>query len=297
MPAIASGIPVVYLDPASPWLHEIGAVPGGMHLRAGAIARVNLRYDDTPAKLVYDEEYEAVLPALAQIPDGRSFVDVDYDDRDLLADAPVGAVYGFVPAEAKTKTFWNALQKALVDELARTKTTQIFVNTDLKTYARVGETQEAFEARCVEVAGDHADAAMAALRTKYETKLNAARQKVTAAQITANHHQQEYNSNFGLGATVGSVLTGMLGGRRSGSALAADARRERAARAKADASAAKVGAANEAVVMLEQQLNDEIVGIDDAWRAKAANITTKDIPLSKSDITVTDFRLVWIPVA
>ena len=297
MPAVASGVPSVYLDPATPWLAQIDAVSGGLHLRAGAIARVNLRYDDAKAAVVYDEEYEAVLPTLAQIPDGRSFVDVDYDDRDLVTTAPAGAVYGLIPSEAKTKTYWTALQRALVEELARSKTSEIMVNLELKTYARVGESPEDFQARCAVVAGEFADKAMATLRSKYETKLATARNKASDAQITATQYQQELDSNFGLGATVTSVLGSMLGGRRSRSSMAADARREKSMRAKTDAAAAKAGAATNAVTLLEQQLNDEIVAIDAEWDEKAKNITTKPITLSKSDVTVTDFRLVWIPVA
>ena len=297
MPAIAAGVPIVYLDPATPWLSEVGAVSGGLHLRAGAVARVNLRFDDAKADVVYDEEYEAVLLPLAQVPDGRSFVDVDYDDRDLVPSAPVGVVYGLIPAEAKNKTYWNALQRALVDELARSKSSEIMVNLPLKTYARVGESREEFQARCETVAGEFADKAMAALRSKYETKLATARGKASDAQITATQYQQELDSNFGLGATVTSVLGSMLGGRRSRSSMAADARREKAMRAKTDAAASKAGAATNAVTLLEQQLNDEIVAIDAEWAEKAKDITTKPITLSKNDITVTDFRLVWIPVA
>jgi len=297
MPTMASGVPVAFLDPAAPWLHEVGGVPGGMRLRAGAIARVHLRYDDEPAKLVHDEEYEAVLVPLAQVPDGRAFVAVDYDDRDLVDTPPVGAVYGIVHADVKTKSYWTSLQRALVDELVRSRTTEILVNPTLKVYSRVGESQEEFSARCATVAGEMADKELAKLRTKYEAKLATARQKASAAQVTAAQHQAELEANFGLAATVTSVLGGVLGGRRGRSSIVADARRETAARTKADASAAKAGVALTAVQALEQQLADEVVAVDDEWRQKASDITTKEIPLEKTDVRVLDFRCVWVPVA
>ena len=62
-PSAAAGVLVAHLDPAAPWAGQIGAVPGRVH-RAAAIARVQLRYDDTAADLVHDEEYEAVLMPL-----------------------------------------------------------------------------------------------------------------------------------------------------------------------------------------------------------------------------------------
>lgn len=297
MPAVAPGIPVAYCDPATPWLGEVGGVGGGQHLRGAAVARVNLRYDDKPTQVLHDEEYEAVLMPLPQIPDGRSFVAVDYDDRDLIPTAPVGAVYELIPGEAKSKTYWTALQKALVDELVRSKTAEIFANTELKAYSRIGESQEDFVSRCTLLAGEQADKALAAMRAKYETKLAAARGKATDAQITANQIAQELDSNYGLGATVGTVLGGLLGARKTRAQMAADAKREKAMRAKADAAVAKAQVANSAVMQLEQQLNDELLALDAEWAEKAKNVTTKPITLAKSDITVTDFRLVWIPVA
>jgi len=42
MPAIAAGVPVAYVDPAAPWLAAVGGVPGGQHLRAAAVARVDV---------------------------------------------------------------------------------------------------------------------------------------------------------------------------------------------------------------------------------------------------------------
>ncbi|MFN8168261.1 MAG: hypothetical protein U0S36_05705 [Candidatus Nanopelagicales bacterium] len=296
MPAIAAGVPVSYFDPAAPWLPAVGGVPGGQHLRAAAVARVDLTFDEG-TEVVSTEEYEAVLMPLAQVPDPRLFVAVDYDDRDFVAAAPAGVVYGLVPNEAKTKTYWTSLQKSLVAELVRAKTTEVMVNTDLKAMQRPGETREQFVARCRTLVDAAADKQMTALRSKYESKLITARAKATDAQINAQVLQQEYDANYGLAATGISVLGSLLGGRRSRSSMAADARRQSAANAKAGAAAQKAQLAGQAVVALEQELNEEIVALDAEWNAKAENITTKTIPLEKADVIVRDFRVVWIPVA
>ncbi len=296
MPAIASGVPIAYVDPAAPWLAAVGGVSGGQHLRAAAVARVDVTYDDGTV-VVAQEEYEAVLMPLTQVPDPRLFVAVDYDDRDLVPAAPMGAVYGFVPAEVKAKTYWTGLQKALVEELVRSRTTEILVNTELKAASRPGETREEFVARCHTLTDAAADKAMTALRTKYEAKLSTARQKVTDAQINAQSLQMEYDSNFGLAATGMNVLGSLLGGRRSRSSLAADARRQSAASAKVGAAQQKAQAQAQAFTVLEAELNQDIIDLDNEWTAKAENVTTKSIPLEKADVVVRDFRVVWIPVA
>jgi hypothetical protein len=296
MPAIAAGVPIVFVDPAAGWLSSVGGVPGGQHLRAAAVARVDLTYDDGTV-VVAQEEYEALLLPLTQVPDPRTFVAVDYDDRDLVTTPPPGAVFGLVPNEVKAKSYWTGMQKALVEELVRSRTTEILVNTALKAAARPGETREEFVARCHTLTDDAATKEMTALRSKYETKLAAARQKVTDAQINAQSLQMEYDSNFGLAATGMNVLGSLLGGRRSRSSLAADARRQSTASAKVGAAQQKAAGQEQAFTALEAQLNEDLVALDDAWRAKAEDVTTKTIPLEKADVVVRDFRLVWIPVA
>jgi hypothetical protein len=296
MPALAAGVPVSYVDPAAPWLPSVGGVPGGQHLRAAAVARVELTFDEG-SEVVATEEYEAILLPLTQVPDPRLFVDVDYDDRDFVPAGPPGVVYGLVPAEARTKTYWTSLQKSLVAELVRARTAEVMVNTDLKAIQRPGETREAFAARCRTLVDAAADKQMTALRTKYESKLITARAKATDAQINAQVLQQEYDANYGLAATGISVLGSLLGGRRSRSSMAADARRQSAANAKAGAAAQKAQLASQAVVALEQELQQEILELDTEWNAKAENITTTAIPLEKADVIVRDFRVVWIPVA
>jgi hypothetical protein len=179
----------------------------------------------------------------------------------------------------------------------RTKSEQIWVNKGLKAYSRLGETQEEFVARCETLADEAADREMVALRSKYETKLAAARLKVTDAQIAAQSAQQEYDSQFGFVGMATSALGGLLGGRRSRSSLSAQARRESTASSKVGRTAAKADAAASAYADLEARLQEEIVALDDEWKAKAALVEPKAIALAKSDVAVTDFRLVWLPVS
>jgi hypothetical protein len=296
MPQVAAGIPVAHLDPATPWLSALGGLAGGRHLRAAAAARVDLTYDDG-AEVVAHEEYEAVLLPLTQVPDVRGFVAVDYDDRDLVLAAPPGAVYGLVPAEVRSKAYWTGLRKALVEELARSRTTEILVNTDMKAVARPGETREQFVARCHALADAAADREMAALRTKYESRLGAARLKLTDAQISAQSLQLEYDSTYGLAATGISMLGSLLGGRRGRSSLAAQARRQSTANAKVGAAEQKAVAVAGSIAAMEADLDREIVELDDRWNARAENVATRSVPLEKADIVVRDLRLVWIPVA
>jgi len=52
----------------------------------------------------------------------------------------------------------------------------------LKLYGRPGEDAKSFEARCLKTADDQADAEIAKLRDKYETKARSLRDKIEASE-------------------------------------------------------------------------------------------------------------------
>ncbi|MEZ5117886.1 MAG: helicase HerA-like domain-containing protein [Candidatus Nanopelagicales bacterium] len=297
MPAVAAGIPVSYLDPAAAWAGVVGAVPG-TRLRAAAVARVRLRYDETRADLVHDEEYEAVLCPLPDVPDAVGFVAVDYDDRDLLPQ-PVGAVtYEFVAAAVSSKTWWSGLRAALTDHLVRSRVLEVPVNRELKLYGRVGETAEQFAGRCAAEADSRADAATAALRTKYEAKVRALQDRIDTAVAAVQRQEASQQAAYADAATsvASSVLGGLFGGRRSRASVSAQARRISGAAARVDQARAKVDSLAAGLAQLDAELADEVAGIDREWTERAAAVSTVAVPLERTDVRVADLRLVWVPV-
>ena len=83
IPDVADGRPVCYVDVAAPWLGDVGGDERGERFEAAVVACVALRYDETKADLIHDDEYEAVLFPLVEQIDASHIVQVDYDDRDL----------------------------------------------------------------------------------------------------------------------------------------------------------------------------------------------------------------------
>ena len=294
-PAVAAGVPVSYLDPAAPWASAIGVVPGAP-LQAAAIARVRLRYDDTKADLVHDEEYEAVLWPLTEHPDVSRAVSVDYDDRDLVATAPPAAVYRLPVSQVSTKAWWAELKRSLTAHLVSTRTMTIQANPELRLYSRAGESAEAFAGRCAQVADERADAAIAALRRKYESKLRTLRTRADTATTAAQRARSQHEAQHGAGAQVSTILGGIFGGRRSRSAIVAEAKRASASQARVEAAYDKATAAEQAILDIEAELQAEVVALDDLWAARAASIQDMVVPLERSDVSVADLRLLWVPI-
>jgi hypothetical protein len=305
LPEIAGGIAVRWADIASPWLSAVGGDSRGTRYEAGIAARVALRYDDEKADLVHDAEFEAVIFPLEEQVDVTRAAAVDYDDRDLRTDAPQPCTYVLTDAPIKDKTFWIRIERDLIDHLVRVQTVELQTNRTLKLFSRPGESPDAFFQRCYADADARGDAETAKLRDKYATKVTRLQTQIQAAEDRAQVLETEKKGrrNEELLSTAGSILGGLLGGRRSRGGLlgklgGAAGRRSRAAAAgdRLDAAENKLELLHSQLEDLETELTEEVAEIDTRWMAIAKDISTTQVPLERSDVKVTQLALVWIPV-
>ncbi len=308
-PKVADGIAVRYVDVAAPWLGDVGGDARGTTLDAAIVARVAIRYDEAKADLVHDEEFEAVLFPLVDPVDVSTMTHVDYDDRDLRTDVPVGVTYRLTAARIATKTFFNDVERDLRDHLTRSLSLEIPTNTPLKLFGRPGETVEEFEVRCVQGADDRADAEIATLRDKYEAKAIKLRDQIDAAEdrtaVLAEEAKGKKTSEFF--STAGSMLGGLLGGSKSktkmmgdllGDAGTAAGRRGRtsASDRRVDAAESKVQRLVDQYDELEAELERDVADITARWTEAATAVTTMTVPLERTDVNVTQLVLAWVPV-
>jgi hypothetical protein len=308
-PDVAAGIPVRWADVAAPWLATAGGDARGQKLDAAIVVRVALRYDDEKADLVHDEEFEAVIHPITDPVDASRAVLVDYDDRDLLQQAPATAAYRLPVPGVRTKQLWTRVERDVIDWLVRSRTVEIPANRDLKLYGRPGESAQDFAARCQAFSSEQADKATAALRQKYDDKVARVKAQIDAAHDRAEvaEAEREGRRNEELLSTAGSILGGILSGRRSrggvlgsilGKAGSAAGRRSRSNTAdkRADAAQNKVSTLQQQIDDIEAELTDDVAAIEHDWSAKAANITTVAVALEKTDVRVTQLALVWLPI-
>jgi hypothetical protein len=307
MPAVADTVAVRWVDVAAPWLGRIGASATGRRREPAVVARVHLRYDETKADLVHDEEYEAVIFPLSDRPDPSMAYVVDYDDRDLRSDPPEPCTYALTDVPLDKKTFWTTVQRDVVEALVRAKALQIHTNRDLKLYSRPGESEADFAARCAAVADDFADKDTAALRGKYEARIRKLVDSIDAARdrVEVLDQQRQGRVNEELVTGAGSILRDLFGGRSRkgvggifGTLGGAAGRRSRTATSSARVEAAenKVDTLEANLGELENELADELLTIEARWSAKATHITPVAVRLERTDIQVAQLVLAWVPV-
>lgn len=304
-PEVADGTPVRWVDPAAPWLPEVGGDPASTSYQAGIAARVQLLFDETAGDLRETQEFECVVVGLPEVFDAEAIVAVDYDDRDLRDVAPAQIAYKLSDAPIKKAAYFTEVEKAIKDRLFRDQTLTLHANATLKLTSRPGETAEAFAARCDIAADGAADAEVAKIRTRLETKMGTIRSAIEREEIRmAELKDKESDSKqHEVLSAAGDILGSLLGGRKSTRSILSkvkgvSSRRKQssAAGGRVEAAVAKVEQKQLELGDLEAELADAMADIQADWDAKAAEVTEVAVGLEKTDISITQLALIWLPV-
>jgi hypothetical protein len=304
MPDVADGVVVRYLDPAASWADSVGAVPGGTVLTPALVTRVSLLFDETKADLRHEAEWEAVIHPLGDTADPDQAISVDYDDRDLREEPPAGATYQLTDAPIHTKTFFTKATTAIRNHVYRSQTLDLFQNSELKAFSRIGESREEFAARCAELADAAVDAEVDKLRASLAKKVDRVQTAIATAEDRVREASESAQGRRGdeFVSAAGDLLGGLLGGKKSTRSILGGLRRASSKRNQRNSAQERVATAENRLAekldeleALEAELADSLFEIQDAWEDKVDMIEEFAVALEKTDITVDDVVLVWIP--
>ncbi|HSG79800.1 MAG TPA: hypothetical protein VLD62_09490, partial [Acidimicrobiia bacterium] len=199
-----------------------------------------------------------------------------------------------------TKTFFTGLERDVRDHVYRSRELKIMKNASLRLYSRVGESPEDFLARCRDVAEDLADEETAKLRDRFEGKMDTLRDRIERYRLDVDEKELDIETRRQeeMASGAGSLIGILLGGRKRTSDLSKAASKRsqvRKAVQRLETSERKLAAEMRELVEMEDELGEDILEIDGAWREKAEDVEVVEIGLEKMDITVDEVALVWIP--
>ena len=309
-PQSAEGIRVRYLDPAAGFINSLGGSATGACLQAAIAVRVKLLFDETKAKLRHEAEWEAIVTPLNGPVDADVAIRVDYDERDLSKTPPANAIYRLPDAKIANKTYFKSAQSEIKNHLYREEQVELFRNGPLKLYSRIGESQDEFQQRCTQEADHQADKDADKIRQMLSKKLdriNAAvkksEDKIREIQFDAISRKQDQRTSQVMDI-AGGVLGSLLGGRRSTRSIITSGLRRSQSKgrmvAKAQERLKTAENRYEELVedreALEDTLSEDLFEIQQEWADKASDITVMMVGLEKTDISIDDIMLVWIPI-
>jgi hypothetical protein len=199
--------------------------------------------------------------------------------------------------------WFTQARRALTAHLRRSEHLELARNRKLGLLQRPDEPAAAFAARCDAAAASRADEEADKLRRKLATRRERLEDALDKARDRADalRRDQADARAEDLVDAAGSVLSSLLGGRRSSRQLAREVsrlanRRTRSGTARLEQAEAAATGAIEDLGDLETELAEDILELDQRWRAVAEDVDALRIGLSATDVNVTGLSLVWVPV-
>jgi len=267
-------------------------------------ARAKAKFDDPAAKVAITQEITRVIFPL---PDSHVGWEKSVElgtDPGFVDDMPVAKeqVSGFVPLPAwlTAKDAPKKLSADFVNHINASLSLALFKCPALSVVSTIGETKEAFIARCGALAEEAAAHEAEKITRDYRGKIETLQAKVKKEEREKSIKEMEYGERkrdelISAGATV----LGLVFGRKSISGITrASSKRMMTAKSKVrlEDSEAEIKELNAQITELSEELNDRVSVVSEAKKQEASVIEQVNIPLEKGDILFSDLVILWIPV-
>jgi hypothetical protein len=265
-----------------------------------------IRFSDSKSGIDITQDITVVAP-IAEGPvavDWEKAIAADLAVGDLERDPEQGAQFLALPASAgKAKSYadWN---KDFAGWLFRTQKVELFRSPSTKEVSKPGESERDFRVRLQQTGREQRDKGAEVLRKKYASRMATLQERIRRAELAKEKQQAEARSSQVQAAiSVGASILGAFLGRKTisatniGRATTAVRSAGRVMKESKD-----VGAAEENVAALQQQLADLEAQFKSESDALAAatdplneKLETVSIKPTKANIAVKLVALAWTP--
>jgi hypothetical protein len=300
-PILPPGVREVFFPPAAPV-----SADGFVHYTPSILGRARVRYAKAAARIDCDREVICMAPA------GDSVGESAWENAEQLAEppevepAPRSGTFARLPGVLAGPRGYATLAASLKNHLARTSKLSVWSAPAIDAVSRPDESEGDFRLRIGQRVKEWRDAEMERVRERYAAKLASLTERIERARQKVEREKAEAkNQSVQTYVSIGTAVIGALLGRKMASSTtvgrAATSMRaaSRAARQQAD-----VAHAEESMATLEerrQQLETEVADALDTIRLDThpdrIELEEIEIPARKTDVTVEDVVLAWVPAA
>jgi hypothetical protein len=265
------------------------------------VALASVLYADTRRAQTQQEElgYMAPLPASHGFVDWDSSLLPELSPRDLSGSARPGTLFNLLPSGMSDSPPYTKMRDELIDTIFRAHSIALYVNEQLKLTSDIGETREAFIARCQRESRDQLRATEEKERVRLTKAIEQLEQKLRREEQELEQDKLALNGRRGEELISGAEsVIGMLMGRRRTTAVSAAARKRRmTAQAKAGVreSEEEIARLQREIETLKQKREEALADLRATWEGAAERVTEQPLRPRKTDIRVSAYGLAWRP--
>ncbi|MFM8378903.1 MAG: helicase HerA domain-containing protein [Planctomycetia bacterium] len=298
-PILPPGVREVFLAPK----RHIGPDAAVVYEPA-ILGRARVRYAKAAARVDVDREVICLAPASDSVGESAWEAADTLPEPPEVEPAPRTGSFASLPSVLAGPKGYAALATALKGHLARTAKLVVYAAPDLDAVSRPGESEADFRVRLTQRAKEWRDSRIDDVRSRYAQKIASLTDRIERARQKVEREKAEAkNQSMQTYVSIGSAVLGALLGRKMASSTtigkAATSMRtaSRAARQQADVAHAEESLATleERRQVLEEEVDAELERIRVDADPSRIVLETIEIPAKKTDISVDDVVLAWIP--
>ena len=274
--------------------------------RPAILGLAKLRYADTKSRLDFwqeqgflVEEYEQAVVDVWDLGEQYTAPEIRFE-----AQPRAGAFFQELPGDLTRSTKFRTWQRMLREHIFREQHLTLWLHENPTLYSLPEESAAGFRLRVTQLLREQNDREVEQLKARYATKFSSARERVLRAEERVQREQSQFKErSYSSILSFGTSILGALMGRKVASAgnvsKAATAMRSagRASSKKEDVQ--RAGERLEIEKQKYQELEDEFSAEVDKLNhaANPEDLTLQEYPVRprKSDITIAEVSLCWLP--
>jgi hypothetical protein len=298
-PILPPGVKEVFLAPTGPV-----APDRSLQYRPAVLGRARVRYGRTGSRYDFDREMILMAPAGDSL--GESIWDTaePFAAPPAIEPAPRPGSFASLPSALAGPKGYQALAASLKSFLGRTSTITLWHAPSIDESSRPEESQADFRVRISQKLREARDADLAAVRERHASKLASIEDRIGRARQRVDKEKAQAKDNtMQTYVSIGSAVLSALLGRKIASSTtigkaatsmrtASRSARQQAEVAHAEESLAAIEAKRDE---LETEIADELDRIRFETGPDRAKLEEIVIPAKKSEITIDEVVLAWVP--
>ena len=268
--------------------------------RPHLLAMANVSYATAQSTESVSEHVSALVP----LPSAHGIVDwpaawgIEIAPRDL-GEPQEAAHFDTLPDGMTDSPPYTRLRTDFIDAIYREKRLPLWEHEKMGLRSEIGESERDFQRRCQELAREQRDAELAKLEERFEKQIDRVKTRLTREERELEDDQIDFDGRKReeLLSAGESVLSMVLGRRRSSALSQASRRRRMTAKAKADMreSEETIEDLEKQLAELERERDEAIEKLREEWSDEAVEIGETAMRPRKSDIRAEAFGLAWVP--
>jgi hypothetical protein len=308
-PALGPGMIQAFLDTRTVFSAQLEGVlerwaeprrsDGKTLWRPALWGELQVRFDESKGGFLLDETHHYVFfPVGDSLP--QQWLRLPLEAEDVLSEPGVPSVFQPLPGAFDEAREFKAAQQAMLQDVYQRVTSSQWVQPDLKLYGAGGENREAFVARVEAVIEERVDRQLAKLQGKVHKEVDDIQARIAkleqrADTLRSESQRRQTESLF----SAGTALLGFFTGKRTSAlkSVLSSHHRTGSANDRVSQAESEIQGLQQRMLAVREELETEIERVRATERQALQRIEERPVRLGRSDIRVSRFGVLWIPVS